>query len=115
MKPMKQVFAVAMLAIIVPLTVYANEDRPKGGAVIKAAAADAQSMTTGVVKKVDLEQGKITISHGPIANFGMPAMTMVFRVADRALLTSVKSDDKIDFVADKVNGAFTVVSLVRTN
>ena len=115
MKLVKQVLAVAILASLVPLTAHANEDRSNGGAITTGAVANGQSRTTGVVKKVDLEQSKITISHGPIANLGMPAMTMVFRVADSSLLTSVKSDDKINFVADKVNGAFTVVSWERMN
>ena len=98
MKAMKHFLAVAVFSVAVPLTVYATEDRANVGAAPVGAAADAQSKTSGVVKKIDLEQGKITISHGPIANLGMPAMTMVFRVADASLLKSVKSDDKIDFV-----------------
>ena len=112
---MKKVLAAVALVIAAPLTVYANEDRSNVRAVIKVAAADPQSMTTGVVKKLDLEQGKITINHGPIANLGMPAMTMVFRVADPALLATVKPDDKVNFVAGRVNGAFTVTSLVKVN
>ena len=115
MKPVKQVLAVAILASLVPLTAHANEDRSNGGAITTGAVANGQSRTTGVVKKVDLEQSKITISHGPIANLGMPAMTMVFRVADPALLATVKPDDKVNFVAGRVNGAFTVTSLVKVN
>ena len=115
MKPMKTALVVAVLAVIAPLSALANTDRPIGGAASKTTAADAQSTTTGVVKKVDFEQDKITISHGPIANLGMPAMTMVFRVADPSLLAAVRSDDKVNFVADKINGAFTVTSLIRAN
>jgi len=39
----------------------------------------------------------------------MPAMTMVFRVNDPALLDKVKSGDKIRFAADKVGGVLTVM------
>lgn len=114
MKVMKFALALVTFAVVAPLTVYATEDRANGGAVL-GAAAEVQSHSVGVVKKVDLEQSKITISHGPIANLGMPAMTMVFRVGTPSLLTRVKVDDKVSFVAEKVNGAFTVLSLVRTN
>ena len=67
------------------------------------------SMSTGEVKKVDKSSGKITIKHGPLDNLGMPAMTMVFRVKDPAMLDQMKEGDKINFVADKANGAFTVM------
>ena len=66
-------------------------------------------MTTGVVKKVDKGAGKVTIRHGPIGNLGMPQMTMVFRVKDPAMLDRLKEGDEIRFVAEKVDGAITVI------
>ena len=66
-------------------------------------------MSTEEVKKVDKSSGKVTIKHGPLDNLGMPAMTMVFRVKDPAMLNQLKEGDKINFVADKVNGAITVI------
>lgn len=72
------------------------------------APADTQ-MVEAVVKKVDKSAGKATLSHGPLPNLGMPAMTMVFRVKDAAWLDQMQAGAKIRFVADKVNGAFTVV------
>ena len=36
------------------------------------------AMTTGEVKKVDKDAGKVTIKHGPIKNLDMPGMTMIF-------------------------------------
>jgi len=41
---------------------------------------------TGKVKKVNKDAGKVTIIHGPLENLDMPSMTMVFRVADDAML-----------------------------
>ena len=67
-------------------------------------------MTSGVVKKVDKGTGKVTIRHGPLENLGMPKMTMVFRVKDPAMLDRLKEGDKILFVAEKVDGAFTVMN-----
>jgi len=73
-------------------------------------AESGQAMTAGLVKKFDKDAGKVTISHEPIENLGMPKMTMVFRVKDPAMLDRLKPGDKINFIADKVNGAFTVMS-----
>jgi len=76
------------------------------------AGAWAQSAPiAGEVRKVDKEAGKLTIKHGPIPQFDMGAMTMVFRVKDPAMLDGVKAGDQIRFVPDKVGGAFTVMSL----
>lgn len=79
-----------------------------------SAASDAQ-MIDGLVKKVDKPAGKLTLSHAPLPALGMPAMTMVFRVMDTAWLDQMKAGDKIRFMADKVNGAFTVVRFEAAN
>ena len=41
----------------------------------------------------------------------MPAMTMVFRVKDPSLLDRMKVGDKINFAAEKMQGAFTVTKV----
>jgi Cu(I)/Ag(I) efflux system periplasmic protein CusF len=73
--------------------------------------ASAASMSEGEIRKIDKEAGKVTIKHGPLTNLDMPAMTMIFRVKDPALLDQVKVGDKISFVADKVGGQFTVMQV----
>ena len=65
----------------------------------------------GQVRKVDKEQGKVTLKHGPLANLDMPGMTMVFKVADPKMLDSIKEGDKVKFSADRVNGAMTVTAI----
>lgn len=40
------------------------------------------AMTQGVISRIDAANGKVGIKHEAIANLKMPAMTMVFRVAD---------------------------------
>lgn len=67
--------------------------------------------TEGEVRKVDKEAGKITVKHGPIANLEMPAMSMVFRAGDPAMLDQVKAGDKIRFKADRIEGALTVTEI----
>ncbi|AOJ72131.1 MULTISPECIES: copper-binding protein [Burkholderia] len=83
----------------------------QGGAQ-RAGAANA-GMSHGEIKKIDAAAGRLTIKHGPLENLGMDAMTMVFKVKDPAMLSQVKTGDKIDFVAEEVNGALTVVKLQK--
>lgn len=75
------------------------------------AAPAAAAMTTGEVKKIDKNAGKITLKHGRIENLGMSDMTMVFRVKEPAMLDKVKVGDKVKFTADKVKGALTVTRI----
>jgi len=78
---------------------------------VAAASAPASPMADGEVRKIDKEQGKVTLKHGPIVNLDMPGMTMVFKVADPKLLDSVKPGDRVRFMADRVNGAITVTAM----
>jgi len=68
-------------------------------------------LSEGVVRKVDKDAGKLTIKHGPLANLDMPAMTMVFHVADQAMLQQVKSGDKVKFRAESIGGLLTVTKI----
>ena len=80
--------------------------------ITSAAFAQAALPTTeGEVRKVDKDAGKITLKHGEIKNLDMPPMSMVFQIQDKAMLDKVKAGDKISFTADKVNGAYTVLSI----
>ncbi|WP_027244867.1 copper-binding protein [Leisingera daeponensis] len=69
------------------------------------------SFTKGTVKKVDAASGKVTIIHEELVNLEMPAMTMVFRVADDAMLDQLKAGDAIEFVADRIKGRLTLTAL----
>lgn len=75
------------------------------------AAAPAQSLVDGEVRKIDKKEGKLTLKHGPIPNLEMPDMTMVFRVKDPAMLDRVRVGDKVKFAADNVNGVLTVTNV----
>lgn len=68
-------------------------------------------MVKGEVVKIDKSAGKITLKHAPIKNLDMDSMTMVFRVGDPTMLDKVKVGDKIEFEADRVNGAITVTKI----
>ena len=76
-----------------------------------SAAAAATAEVDGEVRKIDKEQGKLTLRHGPIQNLDMPGMTMVFKAADPAMLDQVKVGDKVKFAAENRNGALTVTAI----
>ena len=78
--------------------------------VVSPAAADGD-LVKGEVVKVDKAAEKVTLKHGPIKKFDMDSMTMVFRVADPAMLDKMKAGDKIEFEADRVNGAITLTKI----
>ena len=61
--------------------------------------------------KVDAKQKKLTIKHEPLTNLDMPAMTMVFVVAEDSMIEQVEVGQKIEFTADRVNGRMTVTAI----
>ena len=77
-----------------------NADAP---AVAQPAASD---LTDGEIRKVDKDNKKLTIKHGPLKNLDMPGMTMVFGVDDPAVLDTLESGARVRFQAKKVDGKF---------
>lgn len=69
------------------------------------------TMTEGEVRKVDRDQGKVTLKHGEIGDLGMPGMIMVFRARDKAMLGSLKEGDKVRFAADMVDNQLMVTRI----
>lgn len=65
------------------------------------------------IRKIDLENRKITLKHGVIKNLDMPPMSMVFQVKDVALLDKLSAGDKVKFTADMVGGAMVVMSIEK--
>lgn len=82
-------------------------------ALVLAGGASAQEYTKGEVTKIDTAQKKLTIKHEELKNLDMPGMTMVFVVADDAMLDQVKPGQAIEFIADRVNGRITVTEIKK--
>ncbi|AFL52183.1 Cu/Ag efflux protein CusF [Sinorhizobium fredii] len=76
-----------------------------------AYGALAAEFTKGTVKKIDAKAKKVTLIHEELKSLDMPAMTMVFRVQDDAILEKLKEGSNIEFVAERVNGKLTVTEV----
>ena len=76
------------------------EPTPQMGAMDHATpAAGAQgsgAQGSGVVRKIDLKEGTVTLQHGPIVALNWPAMTMTFK-ADPALLKPLRTGQAVTF------------------
>lgn len=83
------------------------------GQAAKPAPAAQAAWTDGEVLRVDKGRGSVTIKHGPMPKFDMPAMAMPYQVKDKSALDQLKPGDKIRFDADSVGGVFTVVRLEK--
>ena len=104
-------FALIAAAAAFALSASAHAQSNVGASTSGNAVAAAPAMTEGEVRKVDKDQGKVTLKHGPIDDLGMPGMTMVFKAADPKLLDALKAGDKVKFAATNVNGVLTVTAI----
>jgi Cu/Ag efflux protein CusF len=104
--------AAAAAALVAPVHAQTMTGDHASHHAAPAAASGAAAMSAeGEVRKVDRDQGKLTLRHGPIESLGMPGMTMVFKVSDPKMLDAVKAGDKVKFSADNINGALTVTGI----
>lgn len=67
--------------------------------------------TTGRIEK--LGAGGVTLSHEPVPALNWPAMTMLFRVEDPALLRGLKVGDRVAFAFDQPTAGPTVRRMTR--
>jgi len=83
------------------------------GAVACVAPAHAQeAQASGEVRRVNAEEGKITIKHGAIADLELPAMSLVYR-ADPTLLRGIQPGDKITFTAKRDGKRYVVTKISK--
>ena len=64
------------------------------------AVKHTQHAGSGKVNQVDTKESTLEIGHGPITTLKWPAMTMSFRVKDKAQLNGIKPGDEIEFQID---------------
>jgi Cu(I)/Ag(I) efflux system protein CusF len=106
--PAPRILLAVLLAM--PLAAVAQSGHDAHHVATAATAPDA-ALSEGVVKKIDVKAGTVTIAHGPLVNLGMPKMTMTFKLKSPALLEGIKEGSKVRFLAENVKGELTVVKL----
>ena len=74
-----------------------------------AVKAGKQPLSEGTIRRLDRAAGSGTLTHGPIENLGMGAMTMTFSFKKGVVPASVKDGDKVRFRAEEKDGQYTVV------
>jgi Cu/Ag efflux protein CusF len=107
---MKVAFLSAAAAALVQLSPAAVAADPAGHAAHAAQPAPA-ALSEGTVKSIDKAAGRVVLAHGPLANLGMPGMTMPFAVKDPAWLDKLKPGEKIRFRAEETAGGYAVVQI----
>lgn len=63
------------------------------------------------IRRVDVQNQRMTLKHGEIKSLDMPPMTMVFYVKDPALLQGLQAQDKIEFQAVTEGKKYFVTSI----
>ena len=91
----------------------AHADHHEGGH--GGTQAQASEKVNAEIRKIDAENGKVTLKHEALTQFNMGAMTMVFRVEDPSMLKSFSEGDKIRFVPAKKNGQYVVQSMEKAD
>lgn len=77
MKPLTRLFSAVLLSSLTSLA-YAD-------------------WALGEIRRVDVENKRLTIKHGEIKSLDMPPMTMVFYVTNSEMLSGLKVADRIEF------------------
>ena len=79
----------------------------------EAKGAAQAEMADGEIRKINKNTGKITVKHGEIKSVEMPPMTMVFGVADKAMLEGLKEGDKVKFNVKQEGSNYTVTEIKK--
>src|SRR5690606_39852364 len=97
-----------------PLAQAAPTTHGHGGAdASSGTAAPAGADAVATVLRIDREAQRVRLRHGPIAKFEMPGMTMLFQVADPALLDAVSVGETIGFRVEQRGQAFVITDWIR--
>jgi Cu(I)/Ag(I) efflux system protein CusF len=68
-------------------------------------------VATGIVRKIDPDNGIVIIFHSPVAALMWPSMTMPFSVNDKALIDRFRVGDKVKFKFVRDAGSDVIVDM----
>lgn len=89
--------AACLLGAVLALPVQAQAPQAPAAPAAKAAS----TIYEGQVRRVNAETKRVTLAHGPLKAFDMPAMTMAFAVKDPKQLAGLKEGDKVRFALEQ--------------
>ena len=75
-------------------------------------AASQVHLGRGMINKVNLDAGKVNISHEAIKSLKWPKMTMDFNVQDKSALAEVRPGMKVDFELAKFADGYRITRIV---
>ncbi len=82
------------------------------GAVAAITVQAQEARSKGEVRRIDVENGKITLKHGAISALELPAMTLVYLI-EPSLLLNIAPGDQVSFVATRKDGQYVVISITK--
>lgn len=107
---------IAMKKFIAAVTVSLSAVTASAALLVAPAAFAVESepthQTTGIVKKIDQEKGRVTLAHDPVPSLEWPGMTMGFAVEDQTLLENLEPGQAVefDFISGK-GGMFVITEI----
>jgi len=96
---------------------FGDASKPASAAATTASAPAPKAtghQAQGTVDSIDLKDGTLSLSHGPVASLKWPAMTMEFKVANASLLKDLKPGARIsvEFV-ERQAGEWVITSIKK--
>jgi Cu(I)/Ag(I) efflux system protein CusF len=64
----------------------------------------------GTVKSIDAKAGTVTLDHEPVKTMNWPAMSMAFRVQDKALMEKLSQGKKVEVEFEQRGKDFVITS-----
>ncbi len=109
MNAIKKILAISAVALGLglPMSSFAQASTEPA----KMEASQTASWTNGEIRKIDLDNGKVTIKHEDIESLDMPAMTMVFTAKDKSLLSNLTRGDKVQFMVVSEGGKMLITDI----
>ena len=76
----------------------------------KDAKAGSKHVAKGTVKGVDTKAGTVSLDHDPVKSMNWPAMSMTFKVQDKALLDKLAAGKKVEVEFEQRGKDYVITS-----
>ena len=79
--------------------------------VVHAGEVNTTHRTVGLVKSIDTKAGTATLTHDPVPSMKWPAMTMTFKVQDKALMDKLGQSKKVEIDFEQRGKDYVITSI----